>query len=200
MTGIVARVGNMGFARPRGLLGRFGARVMARGNAAEERHLVEVAELGPEDTVLVIGPGPGVGLHAAALRAGRVVGVDPSKLMLATCRKRCAELVQRGVVGLRLGDAEHTGLPDGSVDVVLSVNNVMIWPDWAAGFAELRRVLRSGGRLFVSGHLKWFPGGLPALSSAVDAAGFTDIETWTWEPPGHAAATAGQLRAVRPAD
>jgi ubiquinone/menaquinone biosynthesis C-methylase UbiE len=189
----------MAFGKPRGLLGRIGGRLMARGNADTERHLVELADLKQDDAVLVLGPGAGVGLQAAAVRSGQVVGVDPSELMLAACRQRCADLISTGRVQLVLGDAENTGQPDASVDVVLSVNNVMLWPDWRAGFAELRRVLRPGGRMLLSVHNKWLPGGVPALTEAVDSAGFRDTETWTWEPPGRAATTAAQLRAYRPA-
>jgi arsenite methyltransferase len=78
------------------------------------------------------------------------------------------------------------------------VNNVMLWPDWQAGFTELRRVLRPGGRMLLSVHEKWLPGGLTALAAAVDAAGFDGIRTWAWEPPGRSATTAAQLQARRP--
>lgn len=198
MTNIGERLADVGFGRPRGLLGRLGGRLMAKGNADTELHLVELAELTHDETVLVLGPGPGVGLHAAALRAKLAVGVDPSELMLDACRQRCADLITNATVQVRLGDAENTGQGDNSVDVVLSVNNVMIWPDWHAGLTETRRVLRPGGRMLLSAHNKWLPGGLTALAAAVENAGFDDIRTWTWEPPGRGAATAAQLQARRP--
>lgn len=172
---------------------------MARGNAGTERHLVELAELGPAETVLVLGPGPGIGLRAAGTRAGQVIGVDPSAVMREAGGRRCAELIRRGRVRLSGGDAEHTGLSGQSVEVVLAVNNVQIWPDLPAGLAEVYRVLRPGGRMLLSAHQKWLPGGLPGLAAAVAAAGFDHIETWTWEPPGRGATTAAQLRAHRPA-
>lgn len=195
MANLGTRLLEMSFGRPSGPLGRIGGRLMARGNAATERHLVDVAELDRRDVVLILGPGPGIGLEAAARRSKHVIGVDPSELMLASCRRRCAELIRRGGVCLVQGVAADTGQPSGSVDVVFAVNNVQIWPDWEAGFAELHRVLRPGGRLLLSAHEKWLPDG---LATAVERAGLDEIRTWAWEPPGRGAATAFQLRARRP--
>lgn len=199
MTGLGWRLADIGFGRPRGLLGRIGGRLMAQGNAATEKHLVELADLTSAETVLVLGPGPGIGLHAAAVRCHRVIGVDPSELMLTACQRRCANLPKGNSVTLLVGDAENTQQSDASVDVVLSVNNVMIWPDWHAGFSELHRILRPGGRILLSAHNKWLPGGVTALATAVEKAGFDDIHTWNWEPPSRGAATAAQLQAHRPA-
>ncbi|MGH4018870.1 MAG: class I SAM-dependent methyltransferase [Pseudonocardiaceae bacterium] len=158
MASLGTRLLEMSFGRPSGSLGRIGGWLMARGNAATERKLVDLADLGRRDVVLVVGPGPGVGLDAAARRSERVIGLDPSEVMLASCRRRCTELIRGGTVRLVQGVAEDTFQPAESVDVVLAVNNVQIWPDWGAGFAELHRVLRPGGQLLLSAHQKWFAG------------------------------------------
>ena len=168
---------------------------MARGNGPTELRIVERAELRPTDVVLVVGPGPGVGLRAAGEHARLAVGVDPSALMLAQCRRRCADLVERDAVLLRLGDAADTGQPDGSVDVAISVNSYQLWPDPPAGLAELHRVLRPDGRLLFSVHERWLPGGRDGLTAAVQDAGFVDVVTEFWEPPGRSATTAVQLGA-----
>ena len=86
---------------------------------------------------------------------------------------------------------------DASIDVVLSVNNVQLWEDRVAGFAELHRVLRPGGRLLLSAHDRWLPVPRHALATEVEAAGFTDLQTWVWEPPGVFSTLAAQLRAIR---
>lgn len=69
MANLGTRLLEMSFGRPSGPLGRIGGRLMARGNAATERRLVDLAELDHRDVVLVLGPGPGIGLEAAARRA-----------------------------------------------------------------------------------------------------------------------------------
>jgi arsenite methyltransferase len=190
-TTCLAKVLDRAFGHPRGLLGRIGGAVMACANAATERHVVDVARLTPDETVLVVGPGPGVGLQAAFEQAGTVIGVDPSEEMLALSRARCPR------AELRLGSAERTGQEDESVDVVLSVNNVQLWDDRPATFAELRRVLRPGGRLVLSAHEKGLPVPRHEVAAEVAEAGFTDLQTWTWAAPG-LGTTAAELRALRP--
>jgi SAM-dependent methyltransferase len=194
---IARRLLTKGFGRPSGLPGRLGGRLMAHGNAATERHAVAVAAPAEHDVVIVLGPGPGVGLEAAARRSAHVVGIDPSELMLAAARRRCAAPIARGRLRLVLGTAARTGEPDASADVVISVNNLHLWPDVPGALAELHRVLRPGGRLVLSAHEKWLPAGLPALAGLVVAAGFGSVRTWTWEPPSRMASTAAQLSAVR---
>jgi SAM-dependent methyltransferase len=171
---------------------------MARGNSGTERHVVDIAELDSEDVVLVVGPGPGIGLQAAGTRSAHVIGIEPSAVMRNAASRRCAELIRQGRVRIESGVAEDTGQPDATVDVVLAVNNVQVWSDWGVAFAELHRVLRPGGRMLLSTHGRWLPGGQTALAAAVHAAGFDEVEAWTWEPPGRAATTAVQLRAHRP--
>ena len=70
-----ARVLDRAFGHPSGALGRLGGWVMARGNAATEHRIVDLAKLEPDETVLVVGPGPGVGLDAAARLAGRAIEI-----------------------------------------------------------------------------------------------------------------------------
>lgn len=108
--------------------------------------MVEHAELHDGANVLVVGHRPGLGLEAAAAAVapnGHVVGVDPPATMRDMAAARCAPLIRDRRVEVRDGTAETTGCPDVSVDVAISVNNVLLW-DRAVGFTELFRVLRPG--------------------------------------------------------
>jgi SAM-dependent methyltransferase len=71
------------------------------------------------------------------------------------------------------------------------------WQDRVARFAELHRVLRPGGRLLLSAHDRWLPVPRHALAAEIEAAGFTDLQTWAWQPPGVFSTLAAQLRAIR---
>ncbi|GAA1282389.1 class I SAM-dependent methyltransferase [Saccharothrix xinjiangensis] len=165
------------FGHPRGKVGELGGRVMAKLNAKVEEHVVEVAGPTAEEVVLVLGPGPGVGLKLAGERALKAIGVDPSQVMLAEARDRCAELIVAGRVELREGAATRTGQPEASVDVVTSVNNVHLWGNRAAAFHELRRVLRPGGRLVVAAHRMVLDTSEYDLIREAEQAGFTTVRT-----------------------
>ena len=86
---------------------------------------------------------------AAAKYAGIVVGVDPSDTMLLAARSRCGELIEAWKVQLIRGDAADTHQPDHSASVVMSVNNVQLWEDRPAAYAEIRRVMKPSARLLM---------------------------------------------------
>lgn len=139
-------------ALPAGLLGTVGGQLMRVVNRAQQHEVARL--LGPLDglDVLEVGHGPGVLLGLLARSARHVTGVDPSLEMRRLAVRAHAEAIAAGRLDVRPGDAGATGLPDGAVDLAVSVNNVAIWPDLDAGVAELRRVLRPGGRLVLSWH------------------------------------------------
>lgn len=183
-----------GFGLPEGMLGRVGGWLMVRGNGPTEKHLVKLAGLQPNEHVVVLGPGPGVGLRAAAKYSGIVVGVDPSDTMLLAARERCSDLVETGKVQLVRGAAGDTHQPDQSASVVLSVNNVQLWEDRPAAYAEIRRILKPNGRLLIAVHQKWAP---TNLATELTTAGFTNVTSTTWDPPGRLASTAAIYTANR---
>ncbi|HEV7908935.1 MAG TPA: class I SAM-dependent methyltransferase [Pseudonocardiaceae bacterium] len=184
------------FGHPKGKVGELGGRLMARMNSGVEAHIIDVAQLRPDEIVLVVGPGPGVGLRAAGTRALRAIGVDPSEVMLTGARERCAELIASGRVALQKGTAEHTCQPDSSVDVVISVNNIQLWGDRPAAFAELHRVLKPGGRLLVSVHRLMLDISEYTLIEEAEDAGFAGVRT-SVQPHGKLMPPAVQLFASR---
>jgi ubiquinone/menaquinone biosynthesis C-methylase UbiE len=128
-----------------GLAGVFAAAsmVVCRGRNAS---LAErLSELAPSDAVADIGCGPGSAARHAARLGASVVGIDPAPVMLRVARF----LTRRPAAAVRYaeGSAEALPLPDGSVSVAWSIASVHHWADLDAGLSEVRRVLKSGGRL-----------------------------------------------------
>jgi SAM-dependent methyltransferase len=94
---------------------------------------------------LDIGCGPGNLLPALAARAGQAAGVEISdeSARLARDRARTAGAVIQG-------DALRLPLREGCADVAIATGSLHHTGDAAAGFRELCRVLRPGGRAFVA--------------------------------------------------
>jgi len=117
------------------------------------RNWVAEAGVRPGDAVLDFGCGRG-GFAAAAARAvgptGKVYALDVNPLAVASVRKKAGKK-GRGPVETVLSDGA-TGLPDGSVDVVLLYDVFHELDAPAAVLAELARILKPAGKLSFSDH------------------------------------------------
>jgi SAM-dependent methyltransferase len=105
---------------------------------------------------LEIGCGTGALTEAvlACGAPGSVLAIDPSEGFVATARRRNAD--DRRAV-FRTGDAQALGEANASRDIVVSGLVLNFVPDRLEALAEMRRVLRSGGRV---GFYVWdYPGG-----------------------------------------
>jgi ubiquinone/menaquinone biosynthesis C-methylase UbiE len=114
------------------------------------RGLVDELAIRSGERVLDVGCGRGAALLPLAEAAGptgRVTGIDlsPRMVELTTADVEAAGLA--GSVDVRVGDAQEPGLPDGSVDVVVSSLVLFFLPDPSAALVAWRDVLVEGGRL-----------------------------------------------------
>jgi ubiquinone/menaquinone biosynthesis C-methylase UbiE len=81
--------------------------------------------------------------------AGAVVGIDLSQRMVDIAASRAHEKTLRHVNFMRM-DAQSLALADASFDVVLCCFGLMYVPDPESALAEIRRVLRPGGRVGIA--------------------------------------------------
>ena len=136
-----------------------------------QAELLAMAALRSGEQVLDVACGTGLVAFAAAEAVGpqgQVLGVDLSGQMVDAARRR-AEERRLSNVGFQRMDAETLALPDASVDVALCALGLMYLPDPERAVAEMRRVLRPGGRLVAAvwgerSHCAW-----SALFPIVDA-------------------------------
>ena len=124
---------------------------------------LRLARVGPGTRVADVACGPGSLSFAAADRGGRVSALDVSPEMIALLRARAAREEGAAASGARegagsvlaqVGDGMALPWPDGAFDAALSMFGLIFFPDRASGLAELRRVLRPGGRAVIS---SWVP-------------------------------------------
>jgi ubiquinone/menaquinone biosynthesis C-methylase UbiE len=104
--------------------------------------------IGPGQTVLELGPGPGYySLEASSLvgAAGRLLCLDLQRGMLDILSSRLSEA--GASADLIVADATRVPLASSSVDRAFLVTVLGEVPDQDAALAELRRVLKPGGLL-----------------------------------------------------
>ncbi len=167
-------------------------------------HMIDAVGARDGDTILELTAGPGdVGLELAQRRPGAHVLITDFAPGMVEAARRAAK--ERGIdnVECREIDAQAIDLPDASVGGVLSRYGLMLVPDRARAFAEIRRVLRPGRTLAYAvwgpietnpwmtvfgavlaqrGHFQPDPGQVMPLtteeenSAALAAAGFEAVE------------------------
>jgi SAM-dependent methyltransferase len=98
--------------------------------------------------ILDAGCGSGPTFAALRDRGAIVTGIDSSAKMMELARQRLG-----ADADLRVADlANPLPFPDGAFDDVIASLVLHYLEDWTAPLAELRRVLKPGGRLIVSVH------------------------------------------------
>ncbi|MEV5981108.1 class I SAM-dependent methyltransferase [Streptomyces sp. NPDC052114] len=122
-------------------------------NSGFNSTLLDAASIQGTDRVLDVGCGAGQTTRLAARRAsaGHALGLDLSAPMLARAR-RTAELEGLDNVAFEQGDAQVHAWAPAERDVAISRYGVLFFADPVAGFGNIRRALRPGGRAaFVCG-------------------------------------------------
>lgn len=109
-----------------------------------------IAALSPCDIVdIATGTGDLAVSMARRMPHARVEGLDLSEGMIGIGRRKVAEAGLENRVTLTCGDCLNMPLPDASADVITVAFGVRNFEHLDRGYAEMCRVLRPGGRLFV---------------------------------------------------
>ena len=162
--------------------------------SAMRKETVALAQPAAGEKVLDVGCGTGT--DAIALRAkvgpgGEVVGIDAAPEMIAVARDKATK--QGADIDFRVGLIEEIPFPEDCFDLVLSSFMLHHLPDdlKRKGLAEIRRVLKPGGRFLVVdltvhgdsfvGHVMTLighgeRGQASELRAIMDDAGFGEVE------------------------
>jgi ubiquinone/menaquinone biosynthesis C-methylase UbiE len=111
--------------------------------------LLDRVDLRPGQSAVDLGCGPRGIIELLSERVspgGRVVGVEADPVHVAMARRLADERGLRDVE-IVAADARHTGLPEGSFDLVHSRTLLVTIPEPATVVAEMVRLARPGGRV-----------------------------------------------------
>jgi phosphatidylethanolamine/phosphatidyl-N-methylethanolamine N-methyltransferase len=115
------------------------------------RAAVESVNRAEGEQVLEVGVGTGLALPFYNA-AKRVTGIDLSGDMLSLARHRVVARRLRNVEALLEMDAQATSFATGQFDVAVAMFVASVVPDPHALVAELRRIVRPGGRIIFVNH------------------------------------------------
>ena len=146
-------------------------------------------------TMLDIGCGGGATLQRLLKRSkgAKVYGIDISEESVAKAKKVNAKVLDKKVF-VTQGSAEKLPYEDGKFDLVTAVETVYFWPNLPICLKEVRRVLKSGGKVaimveVIDGDSMWtnVVEGMTAyspeeLKKLLDDAGFTQTEIHRKKP------------------
>jgi arsenite methyltransferase len=116
---------------------------------AQRRQTLRTLDLRTGERVLDVGSGPGLlafDMGTTVGASGAVCGVDNSEPMVSMAKARCA---RQPWVTFQIGDATRLPVSDEAYDVAVSTQVYEYVSDVARALAELRRVLRRGGRALI---------------------------------------------------
>lgn len=145
--------------------------------------------------VLDIGCGGGANIANWLTKCtnGHVTGIDYSKVSVEESKKLNAIAIKQGKCDIVYGDVSSMPFDDEAFDCVSAFETVYFWTDLEKCFAEVNRVMKSGGTFLIcnesdgtnSADEKWAKkiGGMKIyneeqLHTALEKAGFCNIKSY----------------------
>ncbi len=113
--------------------------------------LLQELALTPDDLLLEVGCGGGAFLCAALQSGCRAAAIDHSRDMVQLAQEVNQEAVAQGRLTIEQASAERLPFADATFTAGAMTGVLGFLPDPMAALAEIRRVLRPGGRLVVLG-------------------------------------------------
>jgi phosphatidylethanolamine/phosphatidyl-N-methylethanolamine N-methyltransferase len=115
--------------------------------------IIKALDCDPGDHILEVGVGTGLSLPLYP-RDVRVTGIDISAEMLAKARRRVDQERLSQVDAVLEMDAENLRFAENRFDKVVAMYVVSVVPDPTRLVAEMRRVCKPGGEIFIVNHFR----------------------------------------------
>ena len=147
------------------------------GGLAATEHLLTQLDLGPGSRLLDVGCGIGGPARVAGARGSQVTGIDLTPEFVATAAALTDRVRLSGRVRFEATDGGSLRFANGSFDRAMMIHVGMNIPDKSATFAEVRRVLPTGGRFGLFEQMRVGDGELPYPLPWADGESSSFIET-----------------------
>lgn len=135
------------FKKPTGLFGIFSANRMVKINQGNYDRLISDLELQPQDKILEIGYGPGIGIRMIAEQCTTctIHGIDFSGLMHKRASNYNKSHIDEGRVQLQHGDFLTAAVVINDYDKIFCLNVVYFWNELNSPFTKVYSLLKEGG-------------------------------------------------------
>ncbi len=133
------------FGDPKGITCRILGKIMSLSN--RKMHIAVLKELCSPVKLLEIGFGSGSQLEmiSRSFPKTALYGIDISSDMLCCANKRLGTRA-----ALSSGSIEKTDYPDDYFDTVITTDTCYFWTDAVKALNEIKRIIKSGGRLIIA--------------------------------------------------
>lgn len=181
--------------KPQGFGGKIMVKMMNSGHSKLAKWGFTKIYAKPDAKVLDIGCGGGANIAnwLGKCTNGHVTGIDYSKVSVEESEKLNAIAIKQGKCDIVYGDVSSMPFDDEAFDCVSAFETVYFWEDLEKCFAEVHRVMKSGGIFLIcnesdgtnSKDEKWAKkiGGMKIynemqLRTMLEKVGFCDIKTY----------------------
>ncbi len=138
--------------KPTGSAGHKVGIMMNKSNELLYNFTLDQMQLQPHETILEIGFGNGKFFDKIFSRSRHLAisGIDYSTAMVEEARKNNSESILDKKLFLQSGNSDHLPFDDNHFDKIFCINVIYFWDDVQKHLQEILRVLKLGGRLYVT--------------------------------------------------
>ena len=138
--------------QPSGLFGKFMmADFLRKHNEEMNQFAVEQLDIKATDKALDIGFGGGVTIEEMLRKidTGKIYGIEFSQVMVEQAKQKFKPEIESDKVSVEFGDVKQLPFAESTFDKICTVNTIYFWDEPLTNLKEIKRVLKSDGKLVV---------------------------------------------------
>lgn len=184
--------------KPEGFLGRVMLRGMSFGHASVADWAMSVLDIAEPSEIIELGCGNGrdSGELMKKYPAPRLTALDYSPLSVERTKANNKDMIVAGRLEVVEGDVSRLELAPGKFDLATAFETIYFWPGLEHCFAEVARVLKSGGHFMIVSEsdglddiTRWFQQRIDGMNvytsdeiaDALTKAGFVEVKVYHHE-------------------